>query len=227
MLVDALRAQHRRDARPTTNYEIVCVVDASTDPALLDELRAIAGDRLRVVAFDRPFNFSAKVNLGAVHSEGEHLLLLNDDMEVAHAGLDRADGHVLRACPAIGAVGAPPRSGEDGRLQHAGILFENGGYPGHLYRGFAGDFTGYSNNVLVAQNYLAVTGACMMTPRDVFERGRRHHAPTLPINYNDMDYCLKLRSAGACGSSTTRTRSSTTSSPRAAPPRSRTGRRSR
>ena len=70
---------------------------------------------------------------------------------------------VLRSMPGIGAVGAR-LLWEDGRLQHAGVLFENGGLPGHIYRGFAGEFKGYSNNACVAQNYLAVTGACMMTP---------------------------------------------------------------
>ena len=64
------------------NYEIVCVADDSTPRDVLDELRATAGDRLRLVHYERPFSFSAKINIGAVRSEGEHLLLLNDDIEV-------------------------------------------------------------------------------------------------------------------------------------------------
>jgi O-antigen biosynthesis protein len=173
------------------SYEIVCVVDASTDPAVEDELRSIAGDRLKLVAFDRPFSFSAKINLGAVHSAGEHLLLLNDDMEVLTP--DWIERLVMYSSDTnVGAVGAR-LIWEDGCLQHAGVLFENGGFPGHIYRGFSSDFRGYSNNVRVAQNYLAVTGACMMTRREVFnELGGL--TTTLPVNYNDMDYCLKLRS---------------------------------
>jgi len=96
--------------------------------------------------------------------------------------------------PDVGAVGGR-LVWEDGRLQHVGILFENGGYPGHIYRGFAGDFNGYSNNVLVAQNYLAVTAACLMTPRETFERVGGF-STSFPMNYNDMDYCLKLRTDG-------------------------------
>jgi O-antigen biosynthesis protein len=175
------------------NYEIVCIADASTDPAVLDELAAIAGDRLRLVRYEEEFNFSAKVIRGAVRSEGEHLLLLNDDMEVVTA--DWIERLVMYSGIAdVGAVGAR-LLWEDGRLQHAGVLFENGGYPGHIHRGFSGEFRGYSNNVLVAQNYLAVTGACLMTRRDVFERVGGF-STTLPGSYNDMDYCLKVSAAG-------------------------------
>jgi GT2 family glycosyltransferase len=174
-------------------YEVVCVVDPSTEPAVLEELRSIAGERLRLVSFDRPFNFSAKINVGVVHSEGKHVLLLNDDMEVITPNwIERLV--MYSATPEIGAVGAR-LLWEDGRLQHAGVLFENGGYPGHIYRGFSGDFRGYSNNVLVAQNYLAVTGACLMTRREVFDEVGGL-TTTLPVNYNDMDYCLKVGASG-------------------------------
>jgi O-antigen biosynthesis protein len=175
------------------NYEIVCVVDPSADERVLDQLRGIAGDRLRLVEFEGQFNFSTKINRGAVRSEGDHLLLLNDDMEVATPNwIERLV--MYSQIPEVGAVGGR-LLWEDGRLQHAGILFENGGYPGHIYRGFSGEFRGYSNNVLVAQNYLAVTGACLMTPRDAFEEvGGLSTA--FPVNYNDMDYCLKLRASG-------------------------------
>jgi O-antigen biosynthesis protein len=175
------------------NYEIVCVIDSDADGELRKRLRSAGGDRLRLVEFDEPFNFSAKVNRGAVKADGEHLLLLNDDMEVVTPDwIERLT--MYSAMPEIGAVGGR-LIWEDGRLQHAGILFENGGYPGHIYRGFAGDFNGYSNNVLVAQNYLAVTGACMMTSRAAFEEVGGF-STTFPLNYNDMDYCLKQRMLG-------------------------------
>jgi GT2 family glycosyltransferase len=175
------------------NYEIVCVFDSSTDRRVLDELREVGGERLRLVEYEEPFNFSAKINRGAVHSEGEHLLLLNDDMEVIAP--DWIERMVMYSeIPEVGAVGGRLLL-EDGRLQHAGILFENGGYPGHIYHGFSREFNGYSNNALVAQNYLAVTGACMMTSRAAFEEAGGF-STTFPLNYNDMDYCLKLRANG-------------------------------
>lgn len=174
------------------NYEIVVVADTSTQPAVLAELKEVAGERLRLVSYDRPFSFSAKINLGAVAARGEHLLLLNDDMEVATP--DWIERMVMySSLPGIGAVGGRLLL-EDGRLQHVGVQFESG-LPGHPYRGFGREFRGYGNAVRVAQNYLAVTGACLMTRRDLFwEVGGL--STTLPVNYNDIDYCLKLRGLG-------------------------------
>ncbi|HVY97483.1 MAG TPA: glycosyltransferase [Solirubrobacterales bacterium] len=180
------------EASTYRNYEIVCVYDLGTPVEVLEELREIAGDRVRLVPFEEPFNFSAKINLGAVHSRGEHLLLLNDDMEVVEP--DWLQRLVMYSqLDGVGAVGGR-LIWQDGRLQHVGIQFVNG-LPGHLHHGFPGDFAGYSNNVLVAQNYLAVTGACLMTPREVFER-LGGLTTTFPINYNDMDYCLKVCADG-------------------------------
>ena len=100
----------------------------STPAALARAARASAGERLRLVHFDRPFNFSAKINRGAVHARGEHLLLLNDDMEVVTP--DWIERMVMYSrSPEVGAVGGRLLL-EDGRIQHAGIGFENGGLPG-------------------------------------------------------------------------------------------------
>jgi GT2 family glycosyltransferase len=174
------------------DYEVVCVVDDSTDPSMLEELRALGGDRLRVVAYDQPFNFSAKVNLGAEHSSGEHLLFLNDDMEVLTP--DWIERMVMYSGYAgIGAVGAQLRW-EDERVQHAGVVLERG-LPGHVYRGAGGELSGYLQNVLVTQNYLAVTGACLMTPREVFDAVGGLPVE-LPLNYNDIYYCLAVRDQG-------------------------------
>ena len=174
------------------NYEIVVVVDGAVDSTVQARL-AEHGPKAHLVEFDEPFSFSKKINRGAVHSEGELLLLLNDDMEVVTPNwIERLA--MYAGLPGVGAVGGR-LIWEDGRLQHVGIAFENVGYPGHIYRGFAGGWHGYSNNVLVAQNYLAVTGACMMTPREDFERVGGL-STTFPVNYNDMDYCLKLVAEG-------------------------------
>jgi GT2 family glycosyltransferase len=174
------------------NYEIVCVYDESVHPGVLASLREIAGERLRLVRFDRPFSFSGKINVGAVRSRGEHLLLLNDDIEVATP--DWIERMVMySSIPGVGAVGGR-LIWEDGRLQHVGVRFQNG-LPGHLYHGFAGDFGGYGNLVRVAGNFLAVTGACLMTRRDAFEEVGGL-TTILPVNYNDIDYCLKQRAHG-------------------------------
>ena len=177
-----------------SNYEIVVVHDPDIDPRLLAELGEIAGERLRPVLYDHegPFNFSAKVNLGAVHGDGEQVLLLNDDIEVATP--DWIERMVMYSeLDGVGAVGGRLTI-QDGRLQHVGIRFENG-LPGHPYYGFSGDFRGYANTVRIAQDCLAVTGACLMTSRELFE-GVGGFSTAFPLNYNDVDYCLKLRDLG-------------------------------
>jgi len=173
------------------DVEIVCVCDPPVDAAVRDELRAIAGDRLVLVPYEQPFNYSEKVNLGVLHSGGEQVLMLNDDIEIATP--DWIERMVMYADrPGVGAVGARLMY-EDGGLQHAGVIVRE--LPGHLYHGFPAGFGGYVIDVLVAGNYLAVTGACLMTPRAAFDEvGGLWEG--LPVNYNDIDYCLKLRTLG-------------------------------
>jgi GT2 family glycosyltransferase len=174
------------------DYEIVVVAGAEVDRAMLGGLGEIAGERLRVVRDERPFNYSARIDRGAAHAEGEHLLLLNDDVEVVTP--DWIERLVMYSgMEEVGAVGARLIL-EDGRLQHVGVEFENG-LPGHPYHGYAGDFPGYSNNVRIARNCLAVTAACMMTRRALFEE-LGGFTTLLPLNYNDADYCLKAWSSG-------------------------------
>lgn len=174
------------------NYEIVVVADTDTPAETIEELQAIAPGRIRLVEFDRPFNFSAKINAGAVRSSGEHLLLLNDDVEVDTPNwIERMV--MYSQLDEIGAVGGRLLL-EDGRVQHGGVGFE-GGLPGHPYYGWRGDAAGYANALKIARNLLAVTGACLMTRRRLFDRVGGFNTG-FPVNYNDVDYCLKLRAEG-------------------------------
>ncbi|HWH19314.1 MAG TPA: glycosyltransferase, partial [Solirubrobacterales bacterium] len=169
------------------NFEIVVVADADTPAAAIAEIEAAAGDRLRLVPYERPFSFAEKINVGAVHSRGEHLLLLNDDIEVATPNwIERMV--MYSALDGVGAVGGLLLL-EDGRIQHAGVGFE-GGLPGHPYYGYPRDVPGYANAVRIARDLLAVTGACLMTRRELFEEVGGL-STVFPINYNDVDYCLK------------------------------------
>jgi GT2 family glycosyltransferase len=158
------------------------------------------------VPFPGPFNYSAKINTGAFHARGEYLLTLNDDIEVLARGwkdrsLDDVGPSDWLECllgyathPEIGAVGAKMYLG-DRRLQHVGIVSTSGSVPAHPYRGFHGGFHGYIGNALMPCNYIAVTGACLMTRRDVFDEVGGMSA-AFPINYQDVDYGLKLRAQG-------------------------------
>jgi GT2 family glycosyltransferase len=174
------------------NYEIVVVYDEGMDGSILRELRELAGERLRLVEFTGPFDFSKKINAGAVRSKGEHLLLLNDDIEVTTPNwLERMV--MYSDHEGVGAVGGRLVWG-DGRLQHVGITFEDS-LPHHHYRGFSGEFKGYANAVRIARDVLGVTGACLMTPRDLFEE-LGGLTSTFPVNFNDVDYCLKVHTRG-------------------------------
>lgn len=170
-----------------SNYEIVIVADESTPADAIAECQAAAGERLRLVPFDKPFNFAEKINRGAVKSDGEHLILLNDDIEVTTPNwIERMV--MYSSIDGIGAVGGLLLL-EDGRIQHAGVGFENG-LPGHPYYGYPRDVPGYANAVRIARNLLAVTGACLMTRHDAFEEVGGL-STIYPVNYNDVDYCLK------------------------------------
>jgi GT2 family glycosyltransferase len=174
------------------NYEIVCVIDDSTPHFTRRAVADAAGNRVRFVRYADKFNFSRKINLGAMHSRGDYLLLLNDDTEVItpewmeqllmYAEDDR-----------VGAVGATLLF-EDGRIQHVGVVVLDGD-PGHPYYAFPADWDGYFENLRVPCNYVGVTAACLMSRREVFEQvGGLSLA--FPLNYNDVDYGLKLHAAG-------------------------------
>lgn len=174
------------------DLEIVCVCDRTVDYAARSELLDLGGPNLRIVDFDRPFNFSEKINLGAIHATGDVLVLLNDDTEVVSP--DWIETMLVHALdPEVGAVGAKLLL-EDGRIQHAGVVFVSS-EPSHCYLGFSPRSRGYFQNLHIAVNYLAVTGACLMVRREPFEEvgGLPLH---LPINFNDIDFCLKLRACG-------------------------------
>ena len=138
------------------------------------------------------FNVAAKMNLGARAARGEFLLFLNDDIEVISP--DWLEAMVsLAQRPGVGAVGAKLFF-EDGTLQHVGVAFCKG-LPDHVRRGFGGDDPGYFFSSVGQRNYLAVTGACVLTGRSLFEEvGGFDEA--FAINYNDIDLCLKMVERG-------------------------------
>ena len=146
----------------------------------------------KVIPFNEPFNFSVKINRGVAHASGEHLLLLNDDIEVTDpAWIDTLAA--FAANPEIGAVG-PRLLFEDGRLQHVGVVLTNG-HAGHPFYGYRRDPPGYFGLPRVVSNQSAVTAACMLTRRACFDEVGGFSS-SLAVNYNDVDYCLKLRRRG-------------------------------
>lgn len=173
-------------------WEAVVVADTSTPASAIEELRDVAGDRLTLVPFDEPFNFARKINRGALAASGEHLVLLNDDMEVVTP--DWVETMLaLSQQPDVGMVG-PLLSFEDGSIQHAGLMFRwmTPGNIGHGEdAGEAGPMFGYG----VQREASGVTGACCMMPAAVFhEVGGM--SEQFAVNYNDVDLCFKVRGSG-------------------------------
>ena len=176
------------------DYEIVIVDNGSDEAdakALLAELSGKAG--VKIVRFDKPFNFSAICNFGASQATGEYLLFLNNDTEVMSPGwLEEMMMFAQR--PDVGAVGAKLYYG-NGTIQHAGIVLDAKDTARHAFLGEGRDYGGYASRAILAGNFSAVTGACMMMRADVF-RMTGGFDETFPVAYNDVDICLRVRSLG-------------------------------
>lgn len=172
------------------HWEVVVVASAGTDPAVLDRCREADPSRVRVLHVDGAFNFSSSVNAGAHAARGSSLLLLNDDTEVVSREW-LGDMVSVLARPSTGAVGAKLLF-PDGTVQHIGVVCPPNQLPMHP-RIFEPDSTSWDMTLDV--DYLAVTGACLLTDRELFLRvGGLSEA--LPLNFNDVDYCLRLAELG-------------------------------
>jgi GT2 family glycosyltransferase len=181
--------------------ELIIVDNASDDSSVL-AIYAQLQERhgARIVSMNQRFNFARMVNLGVAASRAQTFLLLNNDVEITLPGLvEQLLAHALR--PEVGVVGTKLLYG-DGTVQHAGMLLEEG-YAGvqtmlalHVLRGAERDDPGYLNALLCVRNYQAVTGALMASRREVFLRAGGFDEVHLPVEFNDVDYCLKVRKSG-------------------------------
>jgi GT2 family glycosyltransferase len=181
--------------------ELVIVDHASTDPATLAiyaDLQKRYGARIQRLG--GRFNFSRMVNLGVAATTAEVVLLMNNDIEVTLPGqLEKIIEHAMR--PEVGVAGARLLY-PDGRVQHAGVLLRSGldhqhrVMAQHVLRGAPGTADGYLHALRSVRNYQAVTGALMATRRTVFENAGGFDEVNLPVEYNDVDYCLKVRALG-------------------------------
>ncbi|HEY2979445.1 MAG TPA: glycosyltransferase family 2 protein, partial [Burkholderiaceae bacterium] len=178
-----------------TNYEIVIVDNGSDDPATLEYLQGLRTDsRIRVHRDDRPFNFSSLNNAAARMCRGELLALINNDIEVIGSDwLHEMVGLSLRRD--VGAVGARLWFA-DRTLQHAGVVLGIGGVAGHVHRQLPSTQPGYRGRARLTQEFSAVTAACMVLRKDVFDALGGLDEVNLAVDYNDIDFCLRIRRAG-------------------------------
>lgn len=177
------------------DWELLIVDNGSVEPethAYFDTLNA--DSRIRVLRYDAPFNYSAINNYAVSQARGEILALLNNDIEViSEDWLTEMVGHASR--PMIGAVGAKLLY-PDGTVQHAGVVLGIGGVAGHVHRFLAGDSPGYCHRSVVAQNLSAVTGACLVVRKRLYQEVGGLNQKNLHVAFNDIDFCLKLIVAG-------------------------------
>ena len=194
--LDLLRVTVERMLERTDypSYDLTIVDNGSVEPATLEWLRQIAADdRVRVRRDDGPFNYSALNNAAVRETRGELLALVNNDVEVRDGGWLREMAS-LAVRTDIGCVGAKLLY-PDGRVQHAGVIVGINGLTGHWLKLLPGDHPGYLGRLMLRQEMTAVTGACLVVRRSVFEEvGGLDEA--LPVDFNDVDLCLKVRAAG-------------------------------
>jgi GT2 family glycosyltransferase len=174
--------------------ELVVIDNGSTQPAALALLAHAAGDpRVRVVRCDEPFNWSRLNNAGARVASGAVLVLMNNDTAVLHADwLDELVAQAMR--PEIGAVG-PMLLYPGGRVQHAGMAFDDHGANRHLFRGRDRHDPGPQGMLALVREVSAVTGACLAVRRELYEAvGGASEA--LAVGCNDVDLCLRLQALG-------------------------------
>ena len=177
-----------------TNYEIVIIDNGSQDPEAVTYLASLAKRAgLRVVRDDLPYNFSRLNNEGVAQSKGEVVCLLNNDIEVLTPDwLEEMLSFAIK--PDVGAVGARLWY-PDGTLQHGGVILGFGGIAAHAHLRLSKGYCGYYGRAALQQELSAVTGACLMVRRKVFDEVGGFDEQ-LAVDFNDVDFCLRLRAAG-------------------------------
>jgi GT2 family glycosyltransferase len=172
------------------NYEIVLVDNDSAH----DDVRAyLSTTPHRVLHFAGHLNFSALNNFAVKQTDSPWLLFLNNEIEAIDGDwLNLMAAHVQRH--EVGAVGARLVSRDD-TVQHAGMVVGVGHIADNAFRGFPADHPGVCRQLQITRNYTAVTAACLLARRDVFAEVGGFDEERLPVNYNDVDLCLKMRRA--------------------------------
>lgn len=182
-------------------FELVIVDNQSEEPETLayyQRLQTRLGDRFRLVRYDAPFNFAIQCNLGVEAAKGEYILLLNNDTEVMHPEwLTRMMQYAQR--PEVGAVGARLCYPETAKIQHAGVVLGLGlgnDAANHIFLEQEVDAPGYLNRLQVDQNYTALTAACLLVRRSVYQAVGGMDGDAFATLYNDVDLCLKIDQQG-------------------------------
>lgn len=174
------------------NFEIIIVENNSEDAETFVYYEKLEKeyDKVRVIRWEGEFNYAAINNYGVRFVKGEYLLFLNNDTElIAPESIQEMLGCCMRE--EVGAVGAKLLY-DDNTVQHAGVVIGFGDYAGHVNTGIERDAPGYMVRARINCNYSAVTAACMMTKKTLFDQVEGFDEQFV-VACNDVDYCLKLR----------------------------------
>ncbi len=194
LLDDCLQSIFNLSTYP--NYEILVIDNGSDRESALKTIAAWQErdpGRFRSLRLEEPFNYAHLNNVAAQECQGEYLLFLNDDTQIIVP--DWIEGMVEQAQrPSIGAVGALLLYADD-TVQHAGVILGVTGIAGHGHRHFPISDSGYNHLLHSTNNYSAVTAACLMCRRQVFEEVNGFDEQ-LAVAYNDVDLCLKFKEQG-------------------------------
>lgn len=194
LLKNCLESVWKKTTYP--NYEVVVAHNGNLTPDTFTWLQEQAKTHRVTILhyqYQEPFNFANKMNFIAKQAKGEHFLILNDDIEVISPDWMTALLEFSQQSE-VGVVGAKLYY-PDGRIQHAGVIMGIGGGASHVLTGKPKDYLGYFASAKVIKNYSVVTGACAMTKQSLFHEVGGFDEK-FRIDYNDVDYCLRLRAKG-------------------------------
>lgn len=187
------------DTTSYQSFELLIVDNDSQSPealAFLSGLEQVDPSRIRVLRVPGPFNFSRMNNLAVKEARGEYVLLLNNDTAALQADwLSHMMRHALR--DDVGVVGARLVYPE-GTVQHAGVIMGLRGPADHPCLGLKPDEPGYMFRAQLTQNFSAVTAACMLVSKAVYEEVGGFDEDDFAVSYNDIDFCLKVGQTGRC-----------------------------
>ena len=176
------------------NFEIIIVENNSTTDEIFRYYKELSGNRkIHLLRWGKEFNYSAIHNFAAAHAKGEYLLFLNNDVKSINPDwLEEMLGVCQR--PEVGGVGAKLIY-PDNTIQHAGCVIGMGGIAGHMFVDMPADRTGYLHKASLLQDMSAVTAACLLMKKEVFEQAGGF-TEELAVAFNDVDLCLKVRKNG-------------------------------
>lgn len=177
------------------NFEILLVDNSSDDISALNYFSELESEgRIKLLKYSAPFNYSAINNYAVSHAKGTTIVLLNNDVEVISPNwLCEMVSNTNR--PDIGCVGAMLYYPDD-TIQHAGVVLGLGRCAGHSHKHYKRGDDGYMNRLKVAQNYSAVTAACLGVQKLIYEQVGGLNEVELTVAFNDVDFCLKVMKAG-------------------------------